>query len=239
MNIFEEYKNNILTIIKKAEKDNLLNLPENLKGINVDSTPPKIDFDISTNVSMVLSKTNNKPPNVLAEIIIDLLKNADDTIEEISFAKPGFINIKFNKIFWNNFANKLINSSHNYGSSNKDKKKYLIEFVSANPTGPLHVGHCRGAILGDVISNILKFNYNIVEKEYYVNDYGNQISHFNYSIYLRIREKLYNEKFPVDSPDLYPGDYLIDIAKNIIKNNKDTNFENFKDIEDHLKKTLN
>ena len=236
MNIFEEYKIKILEIIKNAEKDKLLTLPENLNGINVDSTPPKIDFDISTNVSMVLSKTNNKPPNVLAEIIIDLLKNADDTIEEISFAKPGFINIKFNKIFWNNFANKLINYSHNYGSSNKDKKKYLIEFVSANPTGPLHVGHCRGAILGDVISNLLKFNNNIVEKEYYVNDYGNQISHFNYSIYLRIREKLYNEKFPVDSPDLYPGDYLIDIAKKIIKNNKDTNFENFKDIEDHLKK---
>ena len=236
MNIFEEYKIKILEIIKNAEKDKLLTLPENLNGINVDSTPPKIDFDISTNVSMVLSKTNNKPPNILAEIIIDLLKNADDTIKEISFAKPGFINIKFNKIFWNNFANKLINYSHNYGSSNKDKKKYLIEFVSANPTGPLHVGHCRGAILGDVISNLLKFNNNMVEKEYYVNDYGNQISHFNYSIYLRIREKLYNEKFPVDSPDLYPGDYLIDIAKKIIKNNKDTNFENFKDIEDHLKK---
>ena len=236
MNIFEEYKSKILEIIKNAEKDKLLTLPENLNGINVDSTPPKIDFDISTNVSMVLSKTNNKPPNILAEIIIDLLKNADDTIKEISFAKPGFINIKFNKIFWNNFANKLINYSHNYGSSNKDKKKYLIEFVSANPTGPLHVGHCRGAILGDVISNLLKFNNNMVEKEYYVNDYGNQISHFNYSIYLRIREKLYNEKFPVDSPDLYPGDYLIDIAKKIIKNNKDTNFENFKDIEDHLKK---
>ena len=110
-----------------------------------------------------------------------------------------------------------------------------MEFVSANPTGPLHVGHCRGAILGDVISNILKFNNNIVEKEYYVNDYGNQVSNFNYSVYLRIREKLYNEKFPIDKADLYPGDYLIDIANNIVKNNKDINFENFKDIEDHLK----
>jgi len=236
MNIFEEYKNKILKIIKNAEKDKLLILPENLNGINVDSTPSKIDFDISTNVSMVLSKSNDKPSKVLAEIIIDLLKKDDDTIEEISFAKPGFINIKFNKNYWNNFANKLIIASHNYGSSNIDKKKYLVEFVSANPTGPLHVGHCRGAILGDVISNILKFNNNIVEKEYYVNDYGNQISHFNYSVYLRIREKLYNENFPLNNPDLYPGDYLIDIANNIIKNNKNTNFENFKDIEDHLKK---
>ena len=87
------------------------------------------------------------------------------------------------------FTNKLINSPHNYGSSNKEKKKFLVEFVSANPTGPLHVGHCRGAILGDVISNILEFNQNIVEREYYVNDYGNQVSYFNYSVYLRIREK--------------------------------------------------
>ena len=236
MNIFEEYKNKILTIIKKAEKDNLLILPENLNGINVDSTPPKIDFDISTNVSMVLSKPNNKSPNDLAKVLIELLKKEDKNIDEISFAKPGFINIKFKNNYWNNFTNKLFESAHDYGSSNKVKKKYLVEFVSANPTGPLHVGHCRGAILGDVISNLLKFNKNVVEREYYVNDYGNQISHFNYSVYLRIRENLYDEKFPPDNPDLYPGDYLKDIANNIIKNNKDINFENFNDIEEHLKK---
>ncbi len=236
MNIFEEYKNKILRVIKKAENDKLLTLPEDLNGINVDTTPPKIDFDISTNVSMVLSKYNNKSLEALAKIIIDLLKNDDDAIEKISFARPGFINIKFNKNYWNNFANKLINTPHNYGSSNKVEKKYLVEFVSANPTGPLHVGHCRGAVLGDVISNLLKFNNNIVEREYYVNDYGNQIYHFNYSVYLRIREKLYNENFPLDNPDFYPGDYLIDIANNIIKKNKDTNFENFNEIEDHLKK---
>ena len=82
MNIFEEYKNRILVIIKKAEKDKLLILPENLNDINVDSTPSKIDFDISTNVCMVLSKSNNKPPNALAEIIIDLLKKEDNTIND-------------------------------------------------------------------------------------------------------------------------------------------------------------
>ena len=123
MNIFEEYKDKVLTIIKKAEKDKLLILPEKLNGINVDSTPPNIDFDVSTNVSMVLSKANNKSPNIIAETIIDLLKKEDTHIEEISFAKPGFINIKFNKDYWNSFANKLINISYKYGSSNKDKKK--------------------------------------------------------------------------------------------------------------------
>ena len=99
MNIFEEYKNKILTIIKKAEKDKLLVLPENLNGVNVDSTPPNIDFDLSTNVSMVLSKSNNKSPNIIAETIINLLKKQDTQIEEIAFAKPGFINIKFGNGF--------------------------------------------------------------------------------------------------------------------------------------------
>ena len=92
-----------------------------------------------------------------------------------------------------------------YGSNKVSRKKYNIEFVSANPTGPLHVGHCRGAILGDVISNILKFNDHNVVKEYYVNDYGNQIVSFTKSVYLRIREILYKEKFPNNNPDLYPN----------------------------------
>ena len=95
----------------------------------------------------------------------------------------------------------------------KKEKNYLVEFVSANPTGPLHVGHCRGAILGDVISNILLFNKHKVTKEYYVNDYGNQIINFTKSVYYRIREIIYSEPFPKNNQDLYPGDYLIDIAK--------------------------
>ena len=92
--------------------------------------------------------------------------------------------------------------------------------MSANPTGPLHVGHCRGAILGDVISNLLIFNNNTVTKEYYVNDHGNQILHFTKSVYFRIREILFKENFPSDNPDLYPGEYLIDIATNILNQKK-------------------
>ena len=94
-----------------------------------------------------------------------------------------------------------------------EKKNYLVEFVSANPTGPLHVGHCRGAILGDVISNVLKFNKNKVTKEYYVNDYGNQIINFTKSVYLRIREIVYKEKFPFNNQDVYPGEYIKDFAQ--------------------------
>ena len=94
-----------------------------------------------------------------------------------------------------------------------------IEFVSANPTGPLHVGHCRGAILGDVLSNLLKFNGHLVTKEYYVNDYGNQIKTFILSVYYRILEIVDKKNFPKDK-DLYPGDYIISIAKKLLMKKK-------------------
>ena len=103
-----------------------------------------------------------------------------------------------------------------YGSNRSSKKKYNIEFVSANPTGPLHVGHCRGAILGDTLSNLLIFNGNKVTKEYYVNDHGSQIENFVSSVYYRILEIKQKKTFPLDT-DLYPGDYIIDIAKKIIE----------------------
>ena len=116
----------------------------------------------------------------------------------------------------------------------KKKNKYLVEFVSANPTGPLHVGHCRGAILGDVIANILIFNKHEVTKEYYVNDYGNQIIYFTKSVYLRIKEILYKESFPENNEDLYPGDYIVDFAKNIINQNKNLDFNNFEKVSKEL-----
>ena len=106
--------------------------------------------------------------------------------------------------------------------------------MSANPTGPLHVGHCRGAILGDVLSNLLIFNKHNVTKEYYVNDYGNQILFFTKSVFLRIREILFKEPFPFDNPDLYPGDYLIEISNNIINNNSKLKFDNFETISEKL-----
>ena len=174
MNIFSDYLIKILKLIQKASNDNQLKLPEKLSSINVDIPPNKFDGDLSTNVAMVLSKPNNTPPMEIAKTISKLLKENDDNIESIEIIKPGFINIKFNHNFWSEFLNNIINQK-NYGSTSGENKKYLIEFVSANPTGPLHVGHCRGAILGDVISNLLIFNNNTVTKEYYVNDHGNQI----------------------------------------------------------------
>jgi arginyl-tRNA synthetase len=233
MNIFQDYLIKIKQIIQIASDEKKLILPDKLSSINVDTPPSNFDGDISTNVAMVLSKPNKLPPLKIADVIINLLKENDQNIEKIEAVKPGFINIKFNNFFWESFLKQTVNLK-NYGSSNSNSKKYLVEFVSANPTGPLHVGHCRGAILGDVISNLLKFNNNEVTKEYYVNDHGNQIIHFTKSVYLRIREILFNEKFPTDNTDLYPGDYLIDIAKNIISKNNNIEFTNFESISKQL-----
>ena len=235
MNIFEIYLKKIKDLIIGLSKEELIQIPKDLSSINVDIPPEQFDSDISTNVAMVLSKLNKTNPLELAKIIESNLKKNDTNIDKIEIVKPGFINIKFKSIFWNDFLKEIINNHKEFGiNKNEVKKKYLIEFVSANPTGPLHVGHCRGAILGDVISNILQFNQHNVSKEYYVNDYGNQILSFTKSVYLRIREILNGEKFPVDDPDLYPGDYLIEIAKNIIEENKNIKFDNFDNVSAKL-----
>ena len=237
MNIFDLYLDKIKELVIKLNIDGSLIIPDSLEALKVDLPPENMDFDISTNVAMILAKINEKSPNDLANQLSDLIKNNDKNIKNINVAKPGFINIKFKDIFWNNFLENIINDNKNFGVSKKEiKNKYLIEFVSANPTGPLHVGHCRGAILGDVISNILTFNKHKVTKEYYVNDYGNQIINFTKSVYLRIKEIMDKEPFPITDADLYPGDYIIDIAKKILSNNKNLNFDNFDKIEKNLTK---
>jgi len=235
MNIFDQYLDKIKNVLLDLSKNGNIVLPERMDGITAEIPPAKFNSDISTNVAMVLSKANNKSPSDLANILVKAIKEKDELIDNISVVKPGFINIKFKPIFWTKFVKEIIKNSDNYGINTKEKKQsYLIEFVSANPTGPLHVGHSRGAILGDVIANILLFNKHKVSREYYVNDYGNQITNFTKSVYLRIREILFNDTFPLDDEDLYPGDYLINFAENIIKLNKQINFENFDKISEKL-----
>ena len=235
MNIFDLYLEKIKKMLLDLSKDKNLVLPENLDGITVETPPKKFDSDISTNVAMFLSKINKKSPAELSQILMENLKKHDEFIENVAFANPGFINITFKPIFWTNFIEKIINNSKTFGvNQNEKKNNYLIEFVSANPTGPLHVGHCRGAILGDVIANVLHFNNHKVTKEYYVNDYGNQIINFTKSVYYRIREIILKEPFPSENEDLYPGDYLIDFAQNIINSNKNVDFSDFKKNADLL-----
>jgi len=233
MNIFRLYSKKIRDNITALDNDGVIKTPKDLSSINVDVPPENIQSDISTNAAMVLSKINSKSPLVVAEIIKKKLLE-DNDISNIDILKPGFINIKFKPSFWNLFLENIINNPNEFGvDSSQTKKNFLIEFVSANPTGPLHVGHCRGAILGDVVSNILKFNKHNVFKEYYVNDYGNQIISFTKSVFFRCREIVLKETFPNDE-NLYPGEYIIQIAQNIIKNNPKIKFDNFDNISNQL-----
>ena len=235
MNIFEYHLEAIKKLIVEENKKNNLLLPGTLDGITVETPPENFNCDISTNVAMVLSKVNKRPPLEIAENLKTLILDMD-SVENINIQKPGFLNINLKKSFWKDFVANVVSNPNTYGKNSIIKKNILIEFVSANPTGPLHVGHCRGAILGDVLTNLLKFNNHNVTKEYYVNDYGNQISFFVKSVYFRIRELKFNEKFPVDNDELYPGDYLIDIAKNIINKNPSLNFENYENVQANLTK---
>ena len=221
--------------LKSLEKKKIIDLPDNLKGLIVELPPKEHKGDMSCNVAMILAKFNKKTPLDLANILKkNFLENFKE-FEKIDVAKPGFLNINFKIDFWKNHLFKIIQSDANYGSNRNLQQKYNIEFVSANPTGPLHVGHCRGAIIGDALSNLLKFNGHLVTKEYYVNDYGNQIKIFVLSVYHRILEITEEKIFPFDK-DLYPGDYIIDIAKKIVEEKNIKDFKNFNKVYEKLAK---
>jgi len=234
MNIFEEYINKITALILKNQKLLKLDNLNNFKGIVVESPPVEFNFDLSCNAGLVLGKINKINPKELANKIKDLILKDLKDFEKIEIAGPGFLNLKLtNKSLILNI-NKILENKKSYGKKNSSNN-YNIEFVSANPTGPMHVGHCRGAIYGDVLANLLKFNGNKVTKEYYINDYGNQIKNFAKSVFLRIREIKYNEKF-ILKENLYPGEYIIEIGKKIIDSNKNEKFDNFDESLKLIKK---
>ena len=234
MNIFENYLSKINDIILDNKDDLNLNHTDNLKSVNLEVPPDHFNFDLSTNICLVLSKVNKIDPNNLAKDIKKLLLENINHFEVIEVAGPGFLNIKLSKEGLASNINEIFQNKETFGSK-KSNKTYNIEFVSANPTGPMHVGHCRGAIFGDVLSNLLIFNGNKVIKEYYINDYGNQIQNFVKSVYLRIREIRFNEKFIPDE-NLYPGEYIKEIASNILKNNKEIKISNLDDNFEQIKK---
>ena len=235
MNLFSNYQKRFLHYLKSLEKKKIIDLPNHLKNLTVELPPKGHKADMSCNVAMILAKFNQKTPLDLANTLKkNFLENFKE-FERIDVAKPGFLNINFKIDFWKNHLFKIIQSDANYGSNRNLQQKYNIEFVSANPTGPLHVGHCRGAIIGDALSNLLKFNGHLVTKEYYVNDYGNQIKIFVLSVYHRILEITEEKIFPFDK-DLYPGDYIIDIAKKIVEEKNIKDFKNFNKVYEKLAK---
>tara|TARA_B100000609_G_scaffold149992_1_gene121432 strand:+ start:395 stop:2119 length:1725 start_codon:yes stop_codon:yes gene_type:complete len=234
MNIFEHHLSEIKKIVL-AEKDSLkLKDIKNLNGINLEIPPEQFNFDLSCNIAMVLGKKNKINPKNLALKLKDIFLAKIKNFSEINIAGPGFINIKLTKIALLNNLKTILNNNETYGS-NKNHETYNIEFVSANPTGPMHVGHCRGAIYGDVLANLLKFNGNKVTKEYYINDYGNQIRNFVESVYFRIIEIKYKKNFP-KKDHLYPGLYVKDIAVKIIKENTRLDLSDFDKNYEFLKK---
>ena len=229
MNLFSDYQKKIFNCLKNLEKKKVIQIPQKIKSFAVELPPQNQKADISCNAAMVLAKVNNSTPVKLAEILKKYLLSNFKEFKSIDIADPGFLNINFHISFWKRYLIKVVKLNSKYGSNRIYKKKYNIEFVSANPTGPLHVGHCRGAVLGDALSNMLSFNGNKVTKEYYVNDHGGQIKNFVTSVHYRILEIIEKKPFP-NSKDLYPGDYITDIAKKIIKRKSIKNFNNFEKI---------
>lgn len=167
--------------------------------------------DLSTNFAMVSASVQKMAPRKIAQAVISAMDDKEKIIEKTEIAGPGFINFFLEKKAWHQVIDKIHSEKDRFGSTDVGKgKKVQVEFVSANPTGPLHVGHGRGAAVGDAIGNILGFAGFDVQKEYYINDSGRQIRTLGLSVWLRLRE-LNGEA--VDFPDdCYKGSYIKDIA---------------------------
>ncbi len=195
--------------------------------------------DFSTNICMVFAQLHKINPLEAAEKITnDLLEH--ESFESIHFAKPGFINFMVKKVIWYEFLLKKLDTNILFNQNIGIGEIVNIEYVSANPTGPLHIGHCRGAVFGDVLANLLQSTGFNVVKEYYINDAGSQIDLLAKSVILRIEELQSNKKIDSFPAELYPGEYLIDVAQSIIKSHgedihqRDDYFELVKSQTVHL-----
>src|SRR5476649_1275225 len=163
--------------------------------------------DMATNAAMVLAKEARAKPRDLAEAIAAKLR-ADDLIASVDVAGPGFINLSLKPKAWSDALRTVLREGGRYGqSATGASEKVNVEYVSANPTGPMHVGHCRGAVFGDALASLLNFAGHDVTREYYINDAGAQVDVLARSAYLRYREAL-GENIGAIPEGLYPGDYL-------------------------------
>ena len=147
MNIFDKFLDEIKILILSNQKKLGIDETNEFKGITAENPPDEFDFDLSSNVCLILAKINKMNPTDLAEKIKNLLLENLQNISTIEIAGPGFLNIKFTSDSIRSFISSIFSNKERYGSTSSNKK-YNIEFVSANPTGPMHVGHCRGAIYG-------------------------------------------------------------------------------------------
>lgn len=209
--IFEQKIKKSLQLIDTEQKNDL-----DISRLNVELPRDPSHGDLATNAAMVLTKQLGVPPRQLAELIVAKLVD-DDDVESAVVAGPGFINITVKPSFWFAQLAEVLSERGNFGrSSLGGNQKINVEYVSANPTGPMHVGHCRGAVIGDALANLLDFAGFDVTREYYINDAGGQIDVLARSVFLRYREALGQDIGPMPE-GLYPGDYLIPVGEALVK----------------------
>ena len=213
MNIFSEFRSHILTILTDLKRNGILSDEVSFDGVIVEPPRDRSNGELSTNAAMVVAKRTKKHPVVIAEHISAGLE-LNEKILLIEVVKPGFINFSLKPSVWLSLLANAFQLSDKFGSSNLgQEKKINVEYVSANPTGPLHVGHTRGAVFGDSLANLLEFTGFKVTREYYINDAGSQIDALARSVYLRYLE-LHGNEIELGT-DIYPGEYLVDVAKDL------------------------
>jgi arginyl-tRNA synthetase len=207
MDVFAGFHERVLAAVEQLKHDGVVPKDASIEGVTLEPPKDSSHGDLATNAAMVLSKAAGMPPRALAERIAPLLA-ADPNIERLEIAGPGFINLTLAPKFWPAILRMVLQMGEEYGRSLIGEGQAVnVEYVSANPTGPMHVGHCRGAVFGDVLANLLAFTGFAVTREYYVNDAGAQVDALARSAYLRYREAL-GEDIGEIPEGLYPGDYL-------------------------------
>jgi arginyl-tRNA synthetase len=212
MNVFNHFLDIIQTELHQLTADGFL--PHGLALDRVTVEPPRDPShgDLSTNAAMVLAKAAGQKPRDLAEKLATALAgNADIASTEV--AGPGFLNLRLHSAFWQKRIGDILQAKEDYGNSDLGQNiKVNVEYVSANPTGPMHIGHARGAVVGDALARLLSKAGHDVAKEYYVNDAGAQVDVLARSVFLRYREALGEDIGEVPA-GLYPGDYLVPVGK--------------------------
>jgi arginyl-tRNA synthetase len=197
----------------RAQANGLLS-PADFPEVNVEKPKVEAHGDFSTNFAMVIASLQKMAPRKVAQAIVDQLNDSGRLLEKIEIAGPGFINFYVTPAAWHPVLLEIQNTDRRFGASELGGgERVQVEFVSSNPTGPLHVGHGRGAAVGDSVSNILAFCGYDVQREYYINDSGRQIQTLGRSVFLRYRE-LFGKTAPFPE-DCYQGDYIRDIAGRI------------------------
>lgn len=216
MNLFAEFESRIKSILLDKVIPEDKREGADLSRVVVEPPRDPAHGDLATNAAMVLSKHMGMPPRQLAESITQHLSN-DADIAEVGIAGPGFINIRLSGAYWRRFLAGVVTLGTEYGRSSIGAgHKINVEYVSANPTGPMHVGHCRGAVVGDALANLLARAGYEVTKEYYINDAGSQVDVLARSAFLRYREAL-GEQIGEIPEGLYPGDYLVPVGEALAK----------------------